>query len=336
MAERDYYEVLGVARDATPDQIKKAYRSLARKYHPDVNPGDKKAEAQFKEAQAAYDVLSDAEKRTLYDRYGRAAFEGMAAAGPRVNAADWAQTAAGPDVHFDFSQFFGPGASGHPGAGATADVGAEDSGAGIFEELLGRMRGGRSRRGSAMGPRPGRNLEATLTIPFMTAARGGETAIDVDRDGRRESLSVKIPAGTESGAKLRLRGQGEPGERGASAGDLIVHVQVEPHPYFTREGRNLTVEVPITIAEAVMGAKVDVPSLTGLKALPIPPGTSGGMKLRLRGQGLPGSGDKPDGDLFVVIKIVVPKSVDEESKRLIREFADRNNHKPREGLWTTN
>lgn len=325
MAEPDYYEVLGVPRDATPDAIKKAYRGMARKYHPDVNPGDKKAESKFKEAQHAYDILSDAEKRSMYDRYGSAAFEGMAAAGPRAGAQEWAYRQGGPGYEsFDFSEFFGPGAAGAQ----------EETGGGIFEELLGRVRGGRGgRRGGGAGPRPGRNLEAHLTIPFLTAVRGGETTVEIERDHRRESLVVKIPPGIESGARLRLRGQGEPGEKGGTPGDLTIVVTVEPHPYFTREGRNLSVEVPVTIPEAVLGAKVDVPTLDGLRSVTIPPGSSSGLKLRLRGQGLPAVGDKPEGDLFIVVKIVVPKHVDDESRRLIREFGERNPMRPRDGLW---
>src|SRR5436305_8702366 len=156
MPDRDYYEVLGVARDASADAVKKAYRTQARKHHPDVNPGDKKAEAKFKEAQQAYDVLSDAEKRALYDRYGKAAFEGMAAAGPRAGAQEWTFRQGGPGFEsFDFSEFFGPGAAATAGGGA-----AEEGGAGIFEEILGRVRGGRG--GRRAGVRPGRHLEATL------------------------------------------------------------------------------------------------------------------------------------------------------------------------------
>src|SRR5262245_6457572 len=182
MPDRDYYEVLGVARDASADAIKKAFRTLARKHHPDVNPGDKKAEAKFKEVQQAYDVLSDAEKRALYDRYGRAAFEGMAAAGPRAGAAEWTFREAGPGFEsFDFSQFFGPGA-------AAEEEAAPGGGAGIFEELLGRVRGARGRRPA--GPPPGRNLEAKLAIPFLTAVRGGQTSIEIEREHRRESLVV--------------------------------------------------------------------------------------------------------------------------------------------------
>lgn len=331
MAERDYYEILGVARDASADAIKKAYRGLARKYHPDVNPGDKSAETRFKEAQQAYDILSDAEKRALYDRYGRAAFEGMAA-GPRTNAQEWTHRQGNPGFEsFDFSEFFGPGGAGTT-SGASAEPGA---GAGIFEELLGRMRGDRrgGARPRAAGPRPGRNLEAHLKIPFLTAVRGGETTIELERDHRRESLVVKIPPGIESGAKLRLRGQGEPGEKGAANGDLTVVVSVEPHPYFARDGRDLSIEVPVTVAEAVLGAKVDVPTLDGLRSLTVPAGSSSGLKLRLRGQGVPASGDRAQGDLFVVLKITVPRQTDDESRRLIREFGERNPTNPRDGLW---
>lgn len=325
MPDRDYYEVLGVARDASADAIKKAYRKLARTHHPDVNPGDKKAEARFKEAQEAYDVLSDAEKRSLYDRFGKAGMEGMAASGPRGASPEWtARQGPGNAEAFDLRDFFGPGGVPH-GEGA--------GGAGLFEELLGRVRGGRAGRRSA-GPRAGGTLEAQLTIPFVTAVRGGEMPVELDRGGgRRETLVVKIPPGIETGAKLRLRGRGEPGEQGASPGDLTIRVTVEPHPYFVRDGRHLTVEVPISVPEAVLGGKVDIPTLSGLKAMTIPPGSSGGRKLRLKGQGLPESGGQPAGDLFVILKVVVPKAVDDVSRRLIAEFAERNPSDPRQGLW---
>jgi DnaJ-class molecular chaperone len=320
MADRDYYEILGLSRDATADAIKKAYRGLARKYHPDVNPGDKKAEAKFKEAQRAYDVLSDAEKRSMYDRYGTAAFEGMSATGPASGASEWAQHAGQGFEGFDFSDLFGQGGTHvgeHPG--------------GIFEDLLGRVRGGRAARRE---PRSGQSLEAHLTIPFLTAVRGGETTIEIPREvNKTETLVVKIPPGIESGARLRLRGQGRPGERGAPPGDLTIVVTVEPHPYFTREGRDLSVEVPITVAEAILGATIDVPTLDGMKSLTIPPGSSSGRKLRLRGQGIPAARGGSPGDLFVVLKIMVPPSVDEQSRRLIREFAQRDPQNPRAGLW---
>ena len=323
MPERDYYEILGVARDATPEAIKKAYRGLARKYHPDVNPGDKSAEGRFKEVQSAYDILSDQEKRALYDRHGRAAFEGMAASGPRANSTEWASRFGDPGFeNIDLSDLIGSF------GGATQ--GDDTGGASIFEDLMGRVRGGRPTR-----PRGGRTLEAQLSIPFMTAVKGGETTIEVQRgSGKTESLVVKIPPGIDTGAKLRLKGQGEPGSaKGAPPGDLTITITVEPHHYFKRDGHNLQVEVPISVAESILGAKVEVPTLDGMKSLTIPPGSSSGLKLRLKGQGIAGSAGKPAGDLFVVLRIVVPKSVDAASRRLIEEFAERNPQNPRAGLW---
>jgi len=325
MPDNDYYETLGVARDATPEAIKKAYRALARKHHPDVNPGDKTAEKRFKEVQQAYDILSEPEKRSLYDRYGNAAFEGMAAAGPRTSASEWTARFGEPGYEtIDFSEFFGP----HGPAGGAGAPGGE-GGAGIFEDLLGRMRTSRGAR-----PRGGRSVQAHLTIPFLTAVRGGETTINVQRgDGKTENLVVKIPPGVDTGAKLRLKGQGEPGPKGGQRGDMTIVITVEPHPYFKREERNLVVEVPITVPEAVLGARVDVPSLDGMKSLTIPPGSSSGLKLRLKGQGVPASGGKPDGDLFVQLRIVVPRTIDDTSRRLIQEFAGHNKQNPRAGLW---
>jgi DnaJ-class molecular chaperone len=325
MPDRDYYDVLGVPRSASADQIKKAYRTLARKHHPDVNPGSKDAEAKFKEAQQAYDILSEPEKRALYDQYGTAAFQGMGAAGPRSGASEWAATHAGQGFdNVDFSQFFGPGFTG------TASAHGEDSGGSIFEEILGRVRGGRGPRRSAAA-RSRDTVDAQLTIPFLTAVQGGTTTIELDRDGRRETLDVKIPPGTDTGTRIRLRGQGAgaAGERG----DLTIKMTVEPHPYFTREGRDLFVDVPITVGEAILGAKIEVPTLAGKKTLPIPPSASSGQKLRLRGQGVPASGSKPAGDLYVVVKLVVPKTVDDQSRRLIQEFTERNPYRPRDGLW---
>jgi len=322
MPARDYYEVLGVARDAAPDAIKKAYRALARKHHPDVNPGDKSAEAKFKEIQQAYDILADQEKRAAYDRYGHAAFEGMAAAGPRGGAAEWAARHGQPDFEtIDLSDLLGSFGGSHPGEQA--------GGPSIFEDLMGRVRGGRSGR-----QRAGRTLEASLTVPFLTAVRGGETTIEVQHGaGKPENLVVKIPPGIDTGAKLRLKGRGEPGAKGTPAGDLTITVGVEPHPYFKREGRNLQVEVPITVSEAILGAKIDVPALDGMKSLTIPPGSSSGLNLRLKGQGIPAAAGKPAGDLFVVLKVVVPKTSDAASRRLIQEFAERNPYNPRTGLW---
>lgn len=329
MADRDYYEVLGVARDASADQIKKAYRSLARKHHPDVNPGDKTAEAKFKELQAAYDVLSDSEKRAVYDRYGRAGFEGMGAAGPRSRASEWTARQAGPEEFqdFDFSEFFRAGPGGH-------DPTEEPAGSSMFEDLIGRLRGGRTTRRASAAPRAPRASEATLTIPFLTAVKGGTTTIELAReDGRREVIDVKVPPGTDTGTKLRLRGQGAQAAPGGPRGDLTIQITTQPHPFFRREGPDLYVDVPISLSEAVLGARVEVPTLDGTGALTVPPGTSTGSKLRLKGQGVPAHGNHPAGDLFILPRIVVPKSVDDVSRQLIEQFALRNPIHPREGLW---
>ena len=325
MADRDYYEVLGVARDASADQIKKAYRSLARKHHPDANPGDKTAEARFKEIQGAYDILSDTEKKAQYDQFGHAAFSGFNPYGPRAGGSEWAARQGGPGnfENIDLGAFFNQQGGG--GAGASADVG----GGGIFDEILSRMRGGPSGPKRRPPSREPEAAEASITIPFLTAVQGGETTIELDRGtGTRESKVIKIPAGLESGSKIRLKGQG-----GGPGADLIITVTVEPHPYFTRDGRNLSVEVPITAAEAILGARVDVPTLTGFKTMPIPAGTSSGQKLRLRGQGVPASKTQPEGDLYIVPRVVVPRGIDDESRKLIEDFATRNPSHPRDGLW---
>ena len=326
MADRDYYEVLGVKRDASADQIKKAYRGLARKHHPDANPGDKTAEAKFKEVQNAYDILSDFEKKGRFDQFGAAAFEGGSSGpfGPRGGASEWAARAGGAPggPEMDFSQFFNI----RPGAGPVE----EEAGGGIFDDILSRMRGDRSRN-RRPSSRPADVAEAAISIPFLTAARGGETSIELERDGgRRETKVVRIPAGLESGAKLRLKGQGDP----SGAIDLILTLSVDPHPYFTRIGRDLTVEVPISVSEAILGARVEVPTLDGTtKSLPIPAGTSGGRRLRLRGQGIPATKSAAEGDLYLVIKVVVPAAVDDESRQLIEQFASKNPLNPRQGLW---
>ncbi len=339
MPDRDHYAVLDVARDATPDQIKKAYRALARKYHPDANPGDKTAEAKFKEVQKAYDLLSDPEKKTIYDRIGHAAYEQYGSGGPRMDPNAWAaRGAGGPGANFenvDLGAFFANAG----GGGARVDWGTgEESGGGIFEELLGRMRGshhnpGAGQRRRPSPPRQPAHSEAALTIPFLTAIRGGETSIDITREnGRKESLVVTIPPGLENGKKIRLKGQGEADEHGGPRGDLTITVTVDAHPYFSRDGRNLLVEVPITVGEAILGAKVDVPTLNGPKSVPIPPGTSSGQKLRLRGQGIPAHKEIPAGDLHVVPKVVVPRTVDDASRALIEQFAEKNPQNPRQGM----
>jgi DnaJ-class molecular chaperone len=252
---------------------------------------------------------------------------GAGGPGPRAGAQEWAARAGGPHFEtFDFSHFFGPGGPGE----APAEEATE--GGGIFEDILSRVRGGgRARRSAAARPRPAPDAE--LTIPFLTAVQGGKTTIQIDRDGQVDSLEVKIPPGTDTGTRIRLRGQGGATGPSGERADLTIRITVEPHRYFKREARDLSVEVPITIGEAVLGAKIEVPTLSGLKTMPLPPGSSSGQKLRLRGQGVPASGGKTEGDLFVILKVVVPKTADDESRRLIQEFQDRNPSRPRDGLW---
>jgi DnaJ-class molecular chaperone len=304
---RDPYEVLGVKRDASEDEIKKAYRKLARQYHPDRNPGDKQAEAHFKEVQAAYEILSDKTKRQQYDQFGFAGPGGFAGRGPGTGNFRWGGGAGPGGFEFqnvnpeDLASIFGQFGMG----GEAADLG----------EIFGRQARGRTRR-----QRAPREVEAEVSIPFLTAAQGGKVSLSVD--GRE--LEVKIPAGIESGKKLRLGGQGPGGA------DLLVKINVEPHPYFRREGKDVILEVPLSVSEAVLGTTVDVPTVSGGRlSVKVRPGTSGGSRMRLRGQGIAG------GDQYLEIKIVVPAHVDERSRELLEEFARHNPQNPRAGLgWS--
>jgi DnaJ-class molecular chaperone len=319
MAE-DYYKILGVRRDATQDEISKAYRDLARKYHPDMNPDDPSAKKKFQKIQAAFDVLNDPQKREMYDRYG-SSFETMGAGGPRTQT--W--TAGGPGEFtfedIDFSQFFGD-RFGSSSPGGFAD---------LFSQF--QTAAARGRKKTAYRARQrGADLEQEVTIPFNTSVLGGEIQLRLPRPtGQMETLAVKIPAGIEDGKKIRLRGQGEPGVAGGEPGDLLLTVRVAPHPFFTRRDNNLYVRVPVTLAEAALGAKVDVPTPKGKVTVSIPPGTSSGAKLRIKGHGVaPKAG--PPGDLFVEVQIVLPKNLDEESREAIRRIGERYVENPRANL----
>ncbi len=308
---RDYYEVLGVARDASEADIKRAYRKLARQYHPDRNPGDKQAEANFKEVQNAYEVLSDKQKRANYDRFGFAG-PNAGAGGPGGGPFRWGGNEGGTQFEFQgfdpndlasiFRQFGGMG-----GGGASA----EDLG-----EVLGRRGRGRGRARQAKPP----ETEAEITIPFMTAALGGKVPLRVDD----HEIDLKVPAGVEDGKKMRLGGQG------AGGGDLIVKLKVEPHAYFRREGNNVVLEVPLSVPEAVLGTTVEVPTLDGSRLMvKVPAGASSGARLRLRGKGING------GDELIEVKIVAPKPADARSRELLEEFARLNPQSPRDGLpWS--
>lgn len=353
MADSDYYQVLGISKSAGEDEIKKAYRAKARKYHPDLNPEKKQeAEAKFKEVQEAYDVLSDPDKKAQYDRFGKAFNQGGfppggspfgPGAGPfgPGGGGGGGPFQGGESFHFDFSDLFGGGAGGathgRPQQGQPGGFAGEDSG-GIFEEILSKVRGGKPKgrkqqRSAPGGGGPAEPFHAQINIPFMTAMKGGETSIDISFDaGDTETLSLKVPAGSTTGQKLRLRGKGAMGPRG-HRGDLIVEVVVDPHPFFKIDGRDLSIDLPISVDEAILGVRIEVPTLDGPKLVPIPAGTSSGAKLRLKGQGVPERGDKPAGDLYVITKIVVPKNLDDETKAKIEELKSALNTRPREGLW---
>lgn len=320
MAE-DYYQTLGVSRTASAEDIRKAYRELARKYHPDLHPDDDAAKEKFKQVQNAFDVLSDSSKREMYDRYG-SSFEGVGAGGPRGG---WG---GGPF----------PG-GGFPGSGGGGEIDLESlfGGAGGFEQIFGRASGGaktgRGRRRAAQVP--GDDVEARIEIPFRLAIDGGKTDVRVDRgSGKSETISVTIPQGVPDRARMRLRGQGLPGSHGGPAGDLLLEVHIEPHPVFRREGDTLEVTLPVTLAEAIEGGKVDVPTPWGTIALRLPPKTSSGRKLRATGMGVRhANGSK--GDLIAEVQIMLPDAADQAAiDRLLEsaKAAEAGGSNPRAGL----
>jgi DnaJ-class molecular chaperone len=313
MAE-DYYATLGVARGASAEEIKKAYRKLARENHPDLHPDDPKAKEKFQQVQNAFDVLNDPKKREMFDRYG-SAYESMGGGGPQ-----------GPRPW--------PGAGGR--GGEAHEVNLEDlfgGGGGGFADLF-KQFGNRGARGGNRRPMPeeGADLEHDLSIPFASAILGGEAQIAVQRgDGRTETIRVKIPAGIEDGKKIRLRGQGEPGANGGPAGDILIRVAIAPHPYFRRFGKRLEVSVPITLAEAIAGGKIDVPTPHGTITLTVPPGSSSGRRLRVKGQGVKAGSGEP-GDLFAELEIVMPKNLSDDDRQQLAEIAQRYDENPRTEL----
>lgn len=314
MAGKDYYKILGVSREATADEIRKAYKKLARENHPDTKPGDEQAAQRFKDIQEAHAVLGDAEKREQYDRYGAAFRDG--GRGPFQQT--WTSSA-GP---VDFSELFGGGIdlSDLFGGGA----GAGGPGAGGFR--------GAGRQ--AARPQKGEDVRMEIEVPFQIAAEGGSHSVALRRGDKTERITVKVPAGVDTGSVIRLSGQGHPGIHGGPAGDLKLTVKASPHPWFKRNGANLLLDVPITPAEAALGAKVEVPTLSeGKVNVTIPPGTSSGTKLRLRGKGVIDQKTKQRGDQFVVAKIVVPTELSERARELYRELNEVTPHSPREGLW---
>ena len=312
MAERDYYQILGVSRSASQDDIRKAYRKLARKYHHDINPGNKEAENKFKEISVANDVLSDPQKRKLYDEFGESA---LAAGFNAENARSYRQWQA---------------QSARTGA-ARQEFNMDDLGD-LFGGLGNIFGAGRRMR---TGPSRGSDIEATMDIDFLDAVRGFQTSLTLQRPvpcenchgtgakpgssaacsvcggsgrvQRPDTIRVNIPPGAEPGKRIRLRGRGEAGFRGGPAGDLYIVPRVRSHPLLTRSGRDLTMELPITVGEAVRGAAVEVPTPSGPVKVKIPAGAQSGQRLRVKGKGVAAHGASPAGDLYLQIMIRVPK-----------------------------
>ena len=319
MAE-DLYQTLGVDRSATKDDIKKAHRKLALKFHPDKNPDDKAAQDKFKRIQEAYDVLSDEEKRAAYDRYGDD-FEKIRGTGFNPGAGG----AAGFEG-LDIEQIFGRGGG---RGGNTQFEGFGD----FFEQMMGGGGGaGRGRpRQTRQPPARGGNIRHELEIPLEIAVRGGQTEFYLPSSGSSDKIAVNIPVGVETGTKIRLRDKGQASPNGGPPGDLILLIKVSDHPHFRRSGRNLEVDLPVTIGEAILGAKVDVPTPAGTVTMTIPPGSSSGKRLRLKGQGVQ-QRDGSAGDLIIIVQINVPEVVDEESQKWIEQFVDHNPQDVRAGL----
>jgi DnaJ-class molecular chaperone len=318
---RDPYQVLGVAKSASAAEIKKAYRQLAKKYHPDRNKNDPKAAAQFAEINSAYEIIGDEDKKAKFDR-GEIGADGK----PRFTGFEG--FGAGPG---GFSGFTRGAAGGPGGTHFEFSYGGPDAARGGFDpgDILADLFGGGARRGRGGPPRRGEDVVATVTAPLETAAHGGSARVLLP-GGR--ALDVSIPAGIDDGQQIRLRGQGQPGPVGAEAGDAIVTVRIAPHPFFRIEGRDLRLDLPVTLYEAALGGKIPVPTLDGKVELTVPAGSNGGRVLRLRGKGLPASDGKPAGDLYVSLKLTAPEHPDADYEALMRKWRTDKPYDPRKGM----
>lgn len=306
MANKDYYSVLGVSRQASPDELKKAFRKLAMKYHPDKNPGDKVAEERFKEVNEAYDVLSDPKKKQMYDQFGHAGFQG-----------------AGPGAGGPFQGFGGFRGGGPRGFDPRQAENFND----IFGDFFGEFFGGDTHPGAGRrGPREARgaDLRYTLTITLEEAATGTEKRISFvrQRGGREDTakLSITVPAGVKAGQRLKLRGEGDGPIGPGKPGDLYVIVGFQDHPLFKRKDNDILMELPISFADALLGTQVEVPTLTGKASLSVPAGTHPGQIFRLKGKGFPDIGGYAPGDMLVKIVVDVPNVVSEEDRQLLERL----------------
>ncbi len=305
MAKRDYYEILGVSRDADDKQLKKAFRKFARKYHPDLNPNNKEAEQRFKEVNEAYEILSDPAKRKQYDSFGHAAF----------------------DAGFQGSEGF------RPRTGGFDPRAAQDRGFGsIFEDIFGDVFSGR--RESQPVPETGKDLVYNLEIDLKDAYHGTSTYVNIQRGARLQSeqIMVKIPPGVDNGTKVRVAGKGGAGIRGGKSGDLYIITSIRPDRFYERKGDDLYCEVPITISEAALGAKIEVPTMDGTATMTIPSCTQGGQLFRLKEKGMPHLKGGRSGNQYVKVIITIPKNLTEEDKELFKKISALYTENPREGI----
>src|SRR5579871_489177 len=388
--KQDFYSTLGVSREAKEDEIRKVYRKLARKYHPDLNPGDKAAEEKFKQVQEAYDVLSDSKKRQVYDQYGFYSDNiPPGGAGPGAGAG-----ARGPGMGFggfDFSEYVNQ----QPGGGQYST--GEGFGGGGFRDIFSQFFGGRNREQSAPGPEKGSDLEYGLNVDFWESIRGTQVRLNINHqetcstcngtgsaggatnvcpecdgtgnvtqmagamkfsltcprcdgkgrlrnvcptcqgDGRvlrPETVEVRIPPGVQSGSRLRVAGKGNAGRNGAPAGDLYITIRVEPHPFFQRDGDDIHIQVPVTVSEAGLGAKIEVPTIDGRALLKVPQGTQNAQKFRLREKGVMNARKNQRGDEIVEVVIQAPSVHDERTRELLRELSQVSTEDPRKDIWS--
>lgn len=386
--KEDYYGALGVSRDAKDEDIRKSYKRLVRKYHPDVNPGDKTSEERFRKIQEAYDILSDKKKREVYDQYGFYS-DHIPPGGFRPGGAAGQQgQQPGQDFNFDGFDFRNAGEA-REGGGA---------GFGGFRDIFSQFFGGRDQASApAQAPERGSDLEYGLNIPFWDSIRGTQVKLNINRqeicptcngsgasgggssvcpecdgsghveqmagamrfsltcprckgsgrlrnvcptchgDGRLSKpdvVEVRIPPGTKNGSRLRVPGKGNAGTLGAPAGDLYINVRADHHPLFTRNGNNIEIRIPVTVSEAALGAKIEVPTIDGRAQLKVPQGTQNGQKFRMREKGVLDPRKEQRGDQIVEVVIQAPKAHDERTREILRELAQLNPEDPREELWS--
>jgi curved DNA-binding protein len=322
---KDYYKVLGVNKSASQDEIKKAYRKLARKYHPDANPNDPKAEEKFKEIGESYEVLKDPQKRSRYDQLGAnwKQYAGSGAGWPGGGGRTYTYDFGGRGFSFEdlgsgfsdfFEMFFGRG----------ADERFSDFSSGFSSQF------GRGARTATM--QKGQDMQSSLNITLREAYSGTQRSFKLQREGKVRNINVKIPKGIKDGGKIRVAGEGGKSPAGGRAGDLYLIVNVTPHNFFNRKGDDLYCEVPVTIKEAFYGAKIDMPTFSGKIMAKVPPKTQGGKTLRLKGKGMPKLRNSGFGDLYAKIKLVLPEKLTNEQKKYLDEFAKSYDENPRRNI----